>query len=238
MSLLTLSGVSSGYDGTTVLHDLDVSVESGSVVALLGRNGMGKTTTISTIAGLLAARSGRIELAGRDVTHRSATGRSRDGIGLVPETRRVFKSCTVREHLTLGARRRPSTGSPWTLSRIFDTFPVLRERARARGTELSGGEQQILAIARALSANPDLLLLDEPSEGLAPVMVREIAEVIRMIAAEQSSGAILLVEQNVPLALSIADRVLVMSQGEIVFSGSVAEYRDRPEIQARYIGVG
>lgn len=238
MSILQLKSVESGYGSAPVLQGIDLEIQPGTVVALLGRNGMGKSTTISTIAGVVPASRGRVLLRGVDVTRESSIKRSRRGIGLVPETRQVFASCTVREHLTMGARRSPAGSASWTLDRIFDTFPVLRTRAKARGTELSGGEQQMLAIARALSSNPDLLLLDEPSEGLAPSVVEEIGAVLRQLAVTNAEGAIVLVEQNVGLALSIADRVLVMSQGTFVFDGSKEEFAVATEVQRRYIGVG
>ena len=238
MSLLELEGVCSGYGETPVLREVACTIEAGTVVALLGRNGMGKSTTVSTIAGVLPLSSGTIRFEDRDVSRHNAIKRARLGIGLVPEKRQVFRSCTVREHLTMGARHRGNRDNPWTLDRIYATFPVLERRSRATGNELSGGEQQMLAIARALSANPELLLLDEPSEGLAPSVVQEIAEVIRQLAVEHADGAILLVEQNMALALSIADTVMVMSHGQIVFTGTAKEFADRPDIQARHIGVG
>jgi branched-chain amino acid transport system ATP-binding protein len=238
VSLLEMEGVSSGYGETPVLRELACAIDAGTVVALLGRNGMGKSTTVSTIAGVLPLSEGTIRFDGRDVSRHNSIKRARAGIGLVPEKRQVFRSCTVAEHLTMGARHPRSRDSPWTVDRLYATFPVLERRSRAKGNELSGGEQQMLAIARALSANPELLLLDEPSEGLAPSVVQEIAEVIRQLAVEHAEGAILLVEQNMPLALSIADRVMVMSHGEIVFTGTAEEFSARADIQARYIGVG
>lgn len=238
MSVLELRSVVAGYGSAPVLDSVDLTVEPGSVVALLGRNGMGKTTTISTIAGVLATASGEIRYNGADITRESAIKRARRGIALVPETRQVFASCTVREHLTMAARRGPTGDGGWSLDRLHETFPVLKERASARGNELSGGEQQMLSIARALSTNPDLLLLDEPSEGLAPSVVLEIAEVLRRLAQANDRGAILLVEQNVGLALSVASRVLVMSQGRIVFDGTREDFSAAHEIQNRYIGVG
>ncbi len=238
MSVLTLEAVTSGYGATPVLHGVDFSIEAGSVVAMLGRNGMGKTTCMSTIAGLVPTTSGKISFNGVDITHESATQRSRRGMGLVPETRQVFASCTVREHLTMAARKGPDGAGRWTLERIFETFRVLGDRSAALGTQLSGGEQQMLAIARALSSNPDLLLLDEPSEGLAPSVVLEIAEVLRELVRSNEHGAIVLVEQNVELALSVATRVLVMSAGQVVFDGSTDEFAQARNIQEKYIGIG
>ena len=238
MSVLELRSVVSGYGSAPVLDGVEVAIEPGSVVAVLGRNGMGKTTTMSTIAGVLPVTSGQIALNGTDITRESAMARARRGIALVPETRQVFASCTVREHLTMAARPGPRGDRAWTLPRLHQTFPVLEERSGARGNELSGGEQQMLSIARALSTNPDLLLLDEPSEGLAPSVVLEIAAVLRRLAQANDRGAIILVEQNVGLALSVASRILVMSHGRIVFDGSTEDFSDAHEVQDRYIGVG
>lgn len=235
--VLEMTAVRAGYGETTILHGVDLSVEPGTVLALLGRNGMGKSTTISTIAGLVPATAGRVTLEGREITDSTSMRRGRLGVGLVPEDRRVFGSCTVKEHLTMGARPAREGIEPWDLDRLYRAFPILERRASARGTELSGGERQLLAIARALSSNPTLLLLDEPSEGLAPSVVSEIAEVVRQIAAENRSGGIVLVEQNVGLALAVADRVAVMARGVVVFEGTRAEFEARPELQDKYIGV-
>lgn len=237
MKTLELESVHSGYGNTPILHGVNLAVEQGTVTALLGRNGMGKTTTISTIAGVLATRSGTILLDGTEIGQSGTVRRARAGIGLVPENRQVFPSCTVKEHLTMGARPAADGSRPWDLSRIYDTFPVLKARSNARGTELSGGERQLLAIARALSSNPKLLLLDEPSEGLAPSVVHEIGEVLTQLAAENEHSGILLVEQNVKLALSVADHVLVMAGGSVVFDGTAPEFHDSPEIQDKYIGI-
>ena len=236
MSVLELDDIHVAYDQTPIISGLSLQIGPGEVVAVLGRNGMGKTTTVRAIAGLLAVQRGSVRLHGRDVTGQSPQRRARAGIGLVPETRQVYPSCTVREHLTMAARR-GSGQSPWTLRRLYGAFPVLERRARARGGELSGGEQQMLAIARALSTNPDLLLLDEPSEGLAPAIVDDIIEMLRRLKTE-SDTAMVIVEQNLRLALAVADRVVVVSKGEIVFSGSVPEFEARPDVRERHIGVG
>ncbi len=235
MSVLELEAIHAAYGETPVLEGLSLTVEPGMVLAILGRNGMGKTTTVRAIAGLLPVRRGVVRLHGRDVTGHSPQRRARAGIGLVPETRQVFPSCTVREHLTMAARR--GSDGAWTLERLYDSFPVLRTRARAHGGELSGGEQQMLAIARALSTNPDLLLLDEPTEGLAPAIVDDIIGMVHRLKSE-SGNAMIVVEQNLRLALSIADRVVVMSKGRIVFEGTVAQFDAEPEIRRRHIGVG
>lgn len=237
MVVLEMNAVHAGYGNTPILHGVDLQVPAGTVLALLGRNGMGKTTTISTIAGVVPATAGSITLDGTDITRTGTVRRGRLGVGLVPENRQVFPSCTVKEHLTMGARSSDQRNIQWDLDRIYETFPVLKSRSAARGTELSGGERQLLAIARALSSNPKLLLLDEPSEGLAPSVVSEIADVIKHIAEENTNSGIVLVEQNVKLALSVADNVCVMSRGSLVFDGSRKEFEARPEIQDQYIGI-
>jgi branched-chain amino acid transport system ATP-binding protein len=237
MTLLELDAVHAGYDETPVLRGISLRLEPGSVLALLGRNGMGKTTTVRVIAGLMAVERGEVRLRARDITREPAHRRAQMGIGMVPETRQIFPSCTVREHLTMAARGGEPESS-WTLERLYATFPVLEKRARARGGELSGGEQQMLAIARALSTNPDVLLLDEPTEGLAPSIVQEIAGLINQLKADRRDGAMLLVEQNVPLALSVADHVAVLRKGEIVYAGTVDDFKSRPDISQRFIGVG
>lgn len=237
MTLLELEEVHAGYDETPVLRGVSLRLEPGSVLALLGRNGMGKTTTVRAIAGLMPVERGEVRLRGRNIAHVPAHRRAQMGIGVVPETRQVFPSCTVREHLTIAARGSGGE-SGWTLDRLYATFPVLERRARARGGELSGGEQQMLAIARALSTNPDVLLLDEPTEGLAPSIVQEISALISRLKADHRDGAMLLVEQNVPLALSVADHVAVMRKGEIVYAGTVDSFESRPDIRERFIGVG
>lgn len=237
MAILEMHQVHAGYGNTPILHGVDMQVSAGNVTALLGRNGMGKTTTISAIAGVVPATAGSIRLDGVDITRAGMVRRGKLGIGLVPENRQVFPSCTVKEHLTLGARLASGSNIQWDLDRLYDTFPVLKSRSSARGTELSGGERQLLAIARALSSNPKLLLLDEPSEGLAPSVVSEIADVIKLIAEENHNSGIVLVEQNVKLALSVADQVCVMSGGSMVFDGSRSEFEAQPQIQDQYIGI-
>jgi branched-chain amino acid transport system ATP-binding protein len=233
MSLLKLEDVHGYYGDSYVLQGVNLELPEHAVVGLLGRNGVGKTTTIRAIAGFLAPRRGRIVFDGRDIAGLAPYRISALGIGLVPQGRRIFQSLTVAEHLTLGEGMR--TG-PWTMERVFDLFPRLAERRRQRARTLSGGEQSMLAIARALLLNPRVLLMDEPTEGLAPVVVDAVADVIR--ALRQDNQSILLVEQDLALALDLVDHVFVMSKGQIVWHGTSDELAKRPDIQANYLGMG
>jgi len=202
------------------------------VVGILGRNGMGKTTLIRSIIGFTLPRRGQVLFKGRDITGWPSYRSVDLGMGLVPQGRRVFSSLTVIENLTVAAR---GTGGSWTIERVLDLFPRLRERAEHRAGKLSGGEQQMLAIARALMTNPDFLLMDEPTEGLAPLLVREVGRVIGELKARGLS--ILLVEQNLPLALSVADHVHILSRGRIVHSSSPQALWANEEVKARYLGL-
>lgn len=236
--LLELDNVEGGYDTVTVLHGVSLSVSAGSVTALLGRNGMGKTTTIRAIMGLLPQTSGAIRLAGQDITHLPSHRRARLGIGLVPEARQAFRSLTVKEHLEM-AYRPAANGSPgWNTARLMDLFPVLRRRSGAMGNKLSGGEQQLLVIARALSTNPQLLLLDEPTEGLAPAVVQEVGDLVRRLLVEEDAPAVLLVEQNLRFALQVADRAVVLVKGDVAFDGTAAALAEDVERQQQLIGLG
>jgi branched-chain amino acid transport system ATP-binding protein len=201
-------------------------------VALLGRNGVGKSTTIESIIGFVRPRQGRILINNIDVTDFPSHRIARLGVGLVPQGRAIFPTLTVRENITLAAR---NGHDGWKLDRVLATFPQLAARLENLGSQLSGGEQQMLAIARALMTNPRLLLLDEPSEGLAPLIVVEIGQIISELRAQGMT--ILLVEQNLTLALELADRVYLMSKGRIVFEGMPAELRQQPELMERYLGV-
>jgi branched-chain amino acid transport system ATP-binding protein len=228
--LLDVSGIHTYYGDSHVLHGVSLRVEPGEAVALLGRNGAGKTTVIRSIVGFTPPRQGRVVLDGEAVQGWPAHRIARRGIALVPQGRRIFAPLTVRENLDLGAR-----SSGWTLERVFELFPRLRERQAQSGGTLSGGEQQMLAIARALLTNGRLLLLDEPSEGLAPLIVREIGRVLGALKSERLS--ILLVEQNYHLALRVADRVYVMSKGQIVYEGTPVALGADEDIKRRYLGV-
>ncbi len=230
--MLTLDEIHAYYDDSHVLQGVSLTVDTGEVVALLGRNGVGKSTTIESIIGFVRPRQGRILINNIDVTDFPSHRIARLGVGLVPQGRAIFPTLTVRENMTLAAR---NGHDGWKLDRVLATFPQLAARLENLGSQLSGGEQQMLAIARALMTNPRLLLLDEPSEGLAPLIVVEIGQIISELRAQGMT--ILLVEQNLTLALELADRVYVMSKGLIVFEGTPAELRQQPELMERYLGV-
>ena len=231
--MLVVNDIHTYYEESHVLQGVSLQVREGEVVALLGRNGAGKSTTIKSIIGFQPPRRGCISLCNVDVTHLPTHGIARLGAGLVPQGRSIFPTLTVRENMVLAARgKRIDT---WNLEHVLETFPILAERLTHLGMQLSGGEQQILAIARAMITNPILLLLDEPSEGLAPLIIVEIGRIIRSL--REQGLAILLIEQNLPLALRVADRVYVMSKGRIVFNGTSAELRNNQNVLQRYLGV-
>ncbi|MET7392136.1 ABC transporter ATP-binding protein [Dactylosporangium sp. NPDC005572] len=227
---LTISGLHAGYGGGTVLHGVDLQVPQGTALAVLGRNGAGKTTLVHTIAGLLRAREGRVVLGDRDLTGRPAHKVARAGVGLVPQGRRVFASLTVAEHLHLS--RRPGD---WTVAKVLELLPRLGERLRNKGNQLSGGEAQMLAIARALLTQPRLLLLDEPCEGLAV----ELAARVRAVVAELSRGGltVLLVEQQPEHALAVADHVALLSDGRVVATHTADELRAAPHLADQVLSV-
>ncbi len=232
--MLTLRDVHTYLGDSHILQGVNLQVEAGQVVGLLGRNGAGKTTTIHSIIGLIQPHRGQILFKDQPVAGRPPHWIANRGMGLVPQGRRLFPQLTVLENMTLAAR--PARhGEPWTLERVFALFPILKARARLRAGQLSGGEQQMVAIARALMTNPDLLLMDEPSEGLAPLLVREIGRVLLTLKAQGLS--ILLVEQNFPLASRVADRVFVMNKGQIVFEGTPQELRANEAVKMQYLGV-
>jgi branched-chain amino acid transport system ATP-binding protein len=231
--MLELENVNAYYGDSHILHGVSLAVNEGEVVCLLGRNGAGKTTTILTIMGYLKPRPGRILFRGRDIAALPPYAVARLGFGFVPQERGIFPSLTVRENLTVFARG--TAGGRWTLERILELFPSLRARERNLGFQLSGGEQQMLSIARALMLNPSLLLLDEPSEGLAPMIVQDIVEVLRNLKRE--GLAILLVEQNLRTALAVADRHHVMNKGEICFTGSSGELEGNDFVLRNYLSV-
>ena len=231
-SVLEVRDVHTYYGESHVLHGVSLTVAPGQVVTILGRNGMGKTTLIRSVIGFTPARRGSIHFKGRDVTHWPSFRMVALGMGLVPQGRRVFPSLSVRENLEVAAR---GNGGGWTLERVYGLFPRWKERAVNRANKLSGGEQQMLAIGRALMSNPELLLMDEPTEGLAPLLVREVGATIARLKGEGLS--ILLVEQNLPMALSVADHVHVLSRGQIVHSSTPAELAQNHDVQSRYLGV-
>jgi branched-chain amino acid transport system ATP-binding protein len=231
--MLDVEDIHTNYGESYVLQGVSLRVARGQVVAVLGRNGVGKTTLIRSIIGFTPPRRGRILLNGEDITRLPAHEIARRGVGLVPQGRRIFPSLAVGEHLEVGER--VGNGSGWSFGRVLDLFPRLRERIRNRGNQLSGGEQQMLACGRALVGNPDILLMDEPSEGLAPLLVRELG---RMLAGLKAGGAsILIVEQNLAFALRIADHVYLMNKGQIVHESRPDTLLGNDEIKARYLGV-
>jgi branched-chain amino acid transport system ATP-binding protein len=232
---LTLTNVHAYYGDSHILHGVSFSLQRGGVLALLGRNGAGKTTCISTIIGLLRPREGDIRLYGEPIAGLNPERIARLGIGLVPQGRRIFPSLSVRENLIVAAQRRNTGNRPWSLDRIYDLFPRLRERHTQFAGTLSGGEQQMLAIGRALMGNPRVLLLDEPSEGLAPLIVAEVGRTISRLKEEKQS--IVLVEQNLKLALEVADTAVILNTGRCVFSGQTSELQDNETLIAQNLGV-
>jgi branched-chain amino acid transport system ATP-binding protein len=231
--MLELENVNAFYGESHILHGISLVVGDGEVVCLLGRNGAGKTTTILTIMGYLRPRPGRVLYSGRDVAGLPPYALARLGVGFVPQERGIFPRLSVRENLTVFAR--PSVRQGWTLERVYETFPRLKQRALNLGFQLSGGEQQMLSFARALMLNPSLLLLDEPSEGLAPLVVKEIIEIIK--ALKRDGLSILIVEQNLRTALAVADRHYVMSKGKICFTGASAELENDELVLRNYLSV-
>jgi branched-chain amino acid transport system ATP-binding protein len=229
--VLDLDNVRAGYGETVVLEDIRLALVPSETVSIIGRNGVGKTTLLATIMGHTTLHSGRISLHGKDISSLATYRRVTAGLGYVPQEREIFPSLTLRENLQVAAR--PGT---WTMETVYELFPRLAERAENRGNQLSGGEQQMLAIGRALIGNPSVLLMDEPSEGLAPVIVEELARAVKRLS--QTSGlAIILVEQNSRLALDIAPRALVMDRGRIVFDGPSETLRNDPAKLEQFIGV-
>jgi branched-chain amino acid transport system ATP-binding protein len=232
---LSLSSVHTFYGDSHVLHGVGFALRPGGVLALLGRNGAGKTTCISTIIGFLKPAEGEIRLFGEDIAGLSPERISHLGIGLVPQGRRIFPSLTVKENLIVAQQRVGQTVNPWKVDRIFELFPRLRERHGQFAGTLSGGEQQMLAIGRALMGNPKVLLLDEPSEGLAPLIVAEVGRTIKRLKDEGQS--IVLVEQNRHLALEVADRAVILNTGRCVFDGSADELLNNEALVEQHLGV-
>ncbi len=222
------------YGDSHVLQGVDLALAQGEIVCLLGRNGAGKTTTMKSIVGYVPPARGRVVFDGADIAGRPVYENVRRGIGYVPEDRRIFPGLTVEENLEVAALPPRPGREPWTFDRVFATFPLLARLRRRKGGELSGGEQQLLAIARALVGNPRVLLLDEPCEGLAPVIVEELGGVIASLKAEVP---ILLAEQNARFALGIADRGYIIEKGRVVFRGTRQELLDNREVQERYLAV-
>jgi branched-chain amino acid transport system ATP-binding protein len=232
---LAIDGVDTYYGDSHVLHGIGFALKPGRLLGLLGRNGAGKTTCMSTIMGFLKPRRGAIALFGEAVAGLAPETIARKGICLVPQGRRVFRSLTVHENLMVAAQRRASGGAAWSQERVYDLFPRLKERTAQVAGSLSGGEQQMLAIGRALMGNPRVLLMDEPSEGLAPQIVAEVGRTIAQLKAEGLS--IVLVEQNIKLTLDLADDVVIVNTGSVVFQGTAAETKANQAVITQHLGV-
>jgi len=234
-ALLRVDRVFAGYLQSEVLFDLSLEIRAGECVGLLGRNGVGKTTTIRAVMGLTPARSGQITWKSTDITRFPAHRIARSGIGFVPEDRRIFADLTVFENLDVGSRPASNGRAPWTMERVFDMFPQLAALKDRRGGFLSGGEQQMLTIARTLMGNPELLLLDEPSEGLAPIIVENLFEQVQRL--KRDGLTILLAEQNLDFVLDLSDRVYILEKGRTVFDGTPAQVRADRALSDRYLSV-
>lgn len=230
--LLQIDGLRAAYGPSVILHDVSLSVAQGETLALLGRNGAGKSSLIKSIVGLTSRLSGDIRLCGRSIGALRPEQRAASGIGWVPQERNIFKSLTVEENITAVA-----VPGPWTLGRIYELFPRLAERKRNLGQQLSGGEQQMLAVGRALALNPKLLLLDEPLEGLAPIIAKELLMALRRIITEEKMAAIL-VEQNPRIVLPVVQRAVILERGRLVYTGRAEELSNEPGLIERYLAVG
>jgi len=233
--LIAVSGLNAYYDDSHILRDLSFTLNPGETLGLMGRNGMGKTTLIRSIMGLVRPRSGTIAVAGRDVTGEPSFRIAQQGLAYVPEGRGIFASLSVLENLAIAERKGVDGGSRWTLERALDLFPRLRERSSSRGDQLSGGEQQMLALARALVANPRALILDEATEGLAPLIRAEIWRTVRLV--RESGVATILVDKTVSEVTAIADRIVILVKGQVAFEGAPQALRADPEIMRLHLGV-
>jgi len=236
---LEVKGLNTYYGESHVLQDMSVAVNEGEIVALLGRNGMGKSTTLKAIMGLVKPKSGTVLFQGTDITSFPPYKTAKIGIGYVPEERRIFPNLSVLDNLRMGikhgAAAKTARQKKWTFDRIFEHFPFMKARTHQKGALLSGGEQQMLAIGRTLMGNPDLLLVDEPTEGLAPVMVQEVRDILKDI--NKTGVSILLVEHNLKVAMSLADRVYLMGKAHLGFTGTKEELDAQPDIRAKYLEV-
>jgi branched-chain amino acid transport system ATP-binding protein len=232
--LLTVEGLHTHYAKSHILHGVSLEVDAGEIVCLLGRTGVGKSTTLKSIMGLVTPSRGRVIFKGAPITGLPAYRIARLGLGYVPEERRIFPTITVRENLLMGMKRGARVEA-WTPERVYEFFPRLKERERQRAGTLSGGEQQMLTMGRSLMGNPELLLVDEPTEGLAPMIVEQVERILGAI--HQSGTPVLLVEQSMETALALAQRVYVMSKGQIVFSGSMPELQASESVRKQYLEV-
>ena len=233
--ILEVADLHTYYGASHVLHGISFSIRRGETVSLMGRNGMGKTTTIRSIFGLTPPRGGEIKVDGRAVTRQAPNRISRAGLALVPEGRGIFPNLSVEENLVMAARPGRDGRADWTLARVYATFAALAELRGNMGNQLSGGEQQMLAIGRALMTNPDLLVFDEATEGLAPLIRKGIWRVIRQI--KDTGIATLIVDKDVKALLAVCDRCLILAKGELVYGGTAAELARQPEVHVRYLGV-
>jgi branched-chain amino acid transport system ATP-binding protein len=232
--LLAVEDLHAHYGKSHILHGVSLAVSAGEIVCLLGRNGVGKSTTLKTIMGLVAPSQGRVTFKGAAIAGMPPYRIARLGLGYVPEERRIFPTITVRENLLMGMKRAAPNGG-WTLERVYEFFPRLKEREQQRAGTLSGGEQQMLTIGRTLMGNPELVLVDEPTEGLAPMIVEQVERILGEI--HRSGIPVLLVEQSMETALALAQRGYVMSKGQVVFSGSMGDLRDNESVRKQYLEV-
>lgn len=233
--VVNVSNVDVYYGASQALFGLSLSLGAGQTLALLGRNGAGKSTTMKAIAGVLPVRSGSVRLHGQDITNLAPHRIAQNGIAFIPEDRQIFSHLSVEDNLTIGAKKGVRDNVDWTLERIYDTLPLLAPLKTRMGGQLSGGEQQMLTIGRSLMGNPDVMLLDEPSEGLAPIMVQLIGDLIGALRAQGTT--IILAEQNLQFCLELADSAVVIDRGRDVFSGSIAELNSNAELKQRYLSV-
>ena len=236
--LLEVKDLNTYYGDSHVLQGVSLAIDQGERVALLGRNGMGKSTTLKSIMGLVKPRSGRITFRDKEITRFPPYKTARAGIGYVPEERRIFPNLSVEQNLAMGIKGgKIDTGNPdaWTMERIYSHFPSLETRRRNKGAHLSGGEQQMLAIGRSLMGNPDLILVDEPTEGLAPLLVREVRDILKDIS--KTGVSILFVEHNLKMAMSLAQRVYLMGKAVVGYSGTIEDLKARPDLREKYLEV-
>jgi len=234
--LLEVKDLNTYYGASHVLQGISLALDQGEIVALLGRNGMGKSTTLKSIMGLVKPRSGEVIFRGKDIAGYPPYKAARAGIGYVPEERRIFPNLSVLDNLSMGVKAgKAGKDNGWSLDRIFEHFPLLKERSNSKGSHLSGGEQQMLAIGRTLMGNPELLMVDEPTEGLSPILVKEVRDMIADI--NKAGVSILLVEHNLKVAMSLANRIYLMGKAQIGFAGDVQELEAKPEIREKYLEV-